>query len=281
MTKTITAAAVGLTIATVLGVWLLVSAFRELEHEVLAEKQRSTTLSAELEDRSQALSRSRLEAELAREEAARAAREAERAMDDAEQHSAAAVAAYDEMRAAEQGRSRAEQSAAEALERENRARRELAELHQRREVELDRMHQALSKIAPTRRTVSGMVIELAHDSFYFDFDKAALRPENREILSRVAGVLLASQGYRLFVDGHTDDTGSAEYNQDLSFRRASSVADYLRQAGVPDEVIQVQGFGKSNPRTENDSRAARQQNRRVEIGIVDSVIRYAEVVPKA
>jgi outer membrane protein OmpA-like peptidoglycan-associated protein len=109
------------------------------------------------------------------------------------------------------------------------------------------MQQALSKIAPTRRTASGMVIELANDSFYFDFDRATLRPENREVLSRIAGVLLASDGYRLFVDGHTDDTGPDEYNRQLSLRRANSVADYLRQAGLPDEVIKVQGFGKSSP----------------------------------
>jgi hypothetical integral membrane protein (TIGR02206 family) len=89
------------------------------------------------------------------------------------------------------------------------------------------MHEALARIAATRRTSSGLVIDLTNDSFRFDFDKAALRPENREILSRIAGVLLASSGYRLFVHGHTDDVGSDEYNQQLSERRAASVASYL------------------------------------------------------
>jgi OOP family OmpA-OmpF porin len=143
------------------------------------------------------------------------------------------------------------------------------------------MQQALSMIAPTRRTASGMVIELANDSFYFDFDKSTLRPENREILSRIAGVLLASEGYRLFVYGHTDDTGPDEYNQQLSLRRAVSVADYLKRAGVPDEVMRVQGFGKSSPRVQNDSPPARQKNRRVEIGIVDSIIEYKGLAPNA
>jgi OOP family OmpA-OmpF porin len=126
-----------------------------------------------------------------------------------------------------------------------------------------------------------MVIELASDSFYFDFDRSTLRPENREILSRIAGVLLASDGYRLFVYGHTDDIGPYEYNQQLSLRRANSVADYLKQAGVPDEVINVQGFGKSSPRMDNDTAGARQKNRRVEIGIVDSVIEYKGLAPNA
>ncbi len=136
------------------------------------------------------------------------------------------------------------------------------------------MREALGRIAPTRRTASGMVVELANDSFHFDFDKADLRPQNREILSRIAGVLLASQGYRVFVYGHTDDTGTAEYNQVLSERRARSVADYLVAAGLPQDIMQVKGFGKTNPRAANNTPAGRQKNRRVEIGIVDSIIEY-------
>ena len=69
-------------------------------------------------------------------------------------------------------------------------------LKQQRVVELDRMQQAMSLIAETDRTPMGMVVTLSEDSFLFDFDSAALRPENREILSRIAGVLLASYGYK-------------------------------------------------------------------------------------
>ncbi|HJT88513.1 MAG TPA: OmpA family protein, partial [Bryobacteraceae bacterium] len=151
---------------------------------------------------------------------------------------------------------------------------ELEQMRRRRAAELDRMQQALARIAPTVRTPSGMVMQLANESFKFDFDSAALRPENREILSRVAGVLLASEGYRLFIDGHTDDVGTDAYNQRLSERRAATVRDYLVKAGVPADIITVKGFGKSNPLVQAKTAAAREKNRRVEIGIVDTIISY-------
>ena len=206
-----------LTIGLAAGVWMMVVTFRELEAGLRVEKDRTAALARELVERSRALDETRSDATAARAQA-------ELAFRDAQEQSAAATAADDERRKAEQARIVAEQASREALNRENRARAELSELRLRRERELNRMHQALSKIAPTRRTASGMVIELANDSFYFDFDRASLRPENRELLSRIAGVLLASDGYRLFVYGHTDDIGPDQYNEQLSLRRATSVA---------------------------------------------------------
>lgn len=151
---------------------------------------------------------------------------------------------------------------------------ELEDMRQRRVAELDRMQQALSRIAPTVRTPSGMVMQLANKSFRFDFDSAAIRPENRETLSRIAGVLLASEGYRLFIDGHTDDVGTDQYNRGLSERRAGTIRDYLVKAGVPADIIDVKGFGKSNPLVKAKTPDAREKNRRVEIGIVDTIIHY-------
>lgn len=186
------------------------------------------------------------------------------------------------------GRAAAEEEARRAAEAAARANQELAQgreeldtMRKRRQEELDRMQEALSKIAPTRRTASGMVIELTNESFYFDFDKAALRSENREILSRIAGILLASKGYRLFIYGHTDDVGTQQYNQGLSERRAESVMKYLSAAGIPENMMQVQGFGKSSPRVNATTSTARQKNRRVEIGVVDTIIHYQGPVAQA
>ena len=151
---------------------------------------------------------------------------------------------------------------------------DLEDMQKRRAAELDRMQQALSRIVPTTRTPTGMVMQLANKSFRFDFDSAAIRPENRETLSRIAGVLLASEGYRLFIDGHTDDVGTDGYNRGLSERRAGSVREYLVKAGVPADIIEVKGFGKSNPLVKAKTTDAREQNRRVEIGIVDTIIHY-------
>ncbi len=171
-----------------------------------------------------------------------------------------------------------DQRALRAQQQAQTAREDLDQIRTAREVELNRMQEALSKVAATRRTSDGMVIDLGNDSFKFDFDKATLRPENRELLSRLAGVLLASHGYRLQVYGYTDDVGTDEYNQGLSERRAETVRDYLVKSGIPPEIMTTKGFGKSSPRVKRNSQEAREKNRRVEIGIVDTVIKYGDEV---
>ncbi len=173
---------------------------------------------------------------------------------------------------AEQARAEYERIAESARQEARQARAEADQVRREREAELDRMQKALSQIAETRRTALGLVMNLGEDTLKFDFDKAALRPENRELLSRVAGVLLASKGYRIDVYGHTDDIGTEEYNLRLSQRRAQSVRNYLVEAGVDPEIITTKGFGKSSPRAPGTTPAARAANRRVEIAIVDSVI---------
>lgn len=216
-------------------------------------------------------------AERVREKAEAASREAEEtaeALRRAEQEKEAAQERAEQaLEQSEEAQSEAERMRAEA----ERIRREADEMRERRKAELDRMQQALSKIAEARRTPMGIVIDLGQDSFLFDFDKATLRPENREILSRIAGVLLASRGYRLYVYGHTDDVGSAEYNRKLSERRANAVKKYLVDAGIPAELIDAKGFGKSSPRVPGTTPEARQKNRRVEIGVVDTIIDYDQV----
>ena len=74
--------------------------------------------------------------------------------------------------------------------------------------------------------------------------------------------------------GHTDDVGSAAYNQKLSERRAEAVRDYLVQSGLSAEIITVTGHGKELPLVAGTSEAARAKNRRVELGLVNTQIRY-------
>jgi outer membrane protein OmpA-like peptidoglycan-associated protein len=105
---------------------------------------------------------------------------------------------------------------------------------------------ALGKIAETRRTAMGLVMNLDSNAIQFEFDKDTLLLENRELLSRIAGILLASKGYHITIYGHTDDVGSEGYNQELSERRAQAVRDYMVQAGVSPEIIATKGYGKSN-----------------------------------
>ena len=114
-----------------------------------------------------------------------------------------------------------------AKQEANRARQEAQKILKERDEKLDRMHQALSHLVETRRTALGLIMNLDSQAIQFDFDKAILKTANRELLSKIAGILLTSKGYHIFVYGHTDDVGSVEYNQQLSERRALTVRDYL------------------------------------------------------
>lgn len=67
------------------------------------------------------------------------------------------------------------------------------------------------------------------------------------------------------IEGHTDNVGSAEYNQGLSQRRADSVSHYLTRLGIASQRLSASGIGMDQPVANNDSATGRQQNRRVEI----------------
>lgn len=104
----------------------------------------------------------------------------------------------------------------------------------------------------------------------FDFDSSDLRGEARAELDRAADILAPRDDIILIeVAGHTDSIGTEEYNQDLSVRRAQSVADYLVQNGVSRDRLRVVGFGETRPKVSNDTPANRQQNRRVVLSILD------------
>ncbi|MDA1185308.1 MAG: OmpA family protein [Acidobacteria bacterium] len=137
---------------------------------------------------------------------------------------------------------------------------------------MDRLTEALGRIAETRRTALGLVMSLDDGYLKFDFDRAELRPESREVLSRIAGILFTADGFVITVSGHTDARGTTEYNQALSTRRAQAVADYLIGAGLPGDLFTVQGLGKSQPLDPGNTEEAHATNRRVELGLVSARI---------
>lgn len=203
---------------------------------------------------------------------------------EAKESSARAAQQRDE---AVQARAQSEQVATEAqhqayvaTQQAGQAQQEAQALRADRQAQLDRLQSVLSEIASTRKTSSGLVVTLDSNAIRFDFDKSTIRPGNREVLSRIAGVLMTLQGYGVYVYGYTDDVGTEEYNQKLSERRASAVRDYLVTAGVDPKMIFTKGYGKSDPLESGDSAQTRAKNRRVEIGVVDSVLRLeGEVAP--
>lgn len=175
---------------------------------------------------------------------------------------------------AETAAQQASNQARQANDEAQRARDEVAQMRLEREKELNRMQEALNSVVETHRTPNGMVMVLPDSIFRFNFDSAELNQKNRELLSRIAGILLVSKGYGLSVYGYTDDVGSAQYNQQLSVRRAKAVEDYLVQSGIDRSIINVKGYGKTNPLVPSTSSAARAKNRRVEIALTDSSIRF-------
>ena len=188
----------------------------------------------------------------------------------AEQNAQQAASQRDQ---AEQAKAQFQQQAQAAQQQAAQAEAKADEYRKEREAELDRLQQALGQIATTRRTAMGLVMTLGSKSIRFAFDKSTLRPEDKEVLSRIAGILSTLKGYQIYVYGYTDDIGTKEYNLKLSDRRAKSVYDYLVQNGLNANIMSMKGFGEADPLVPGNSEKARAINRRVEIGIVDSTIK--------
>jgi outer membrane protein OmpA-like peptidoglycan-associated protein len=195
------------------------------------------------------------------------------ALDRASQAEQSAQEAASQRDQAEKAKSQFQQQAQQAQQQAAQAQAKAEEYRKEREAELDRLQQALGQIASTRRTAMGLVITLGNKSIRFAFDKSTLRPEDKEVLSRIAGILATLKGYQIYVYGYTDDIGTKEYNLNLSDRRAKSVYDYLVENGLDPKIMTTKGFGEADPLVPGNSEKARAINRRVKIGLVDSTIR--------
>lgn len=99
----------------------------------------------------------------------------------------------------------------------------------------------------------------------FDVNQASIKSNFRDSLNKVANVVSEYDKTAIHVIGHTDSTGSTSYNQQLSEKRADSVARYLSQNGVKRDRMRMAGSGEDRPVADNSSSAGRSENRRVEI----------------
>jgi OmpA-OmpF porin, OOP family len=100
---------------------------------------------------------------------------------------------------------------------------------------------------------------------FFDWDRADLTPRARQVVSEAAQASTHVQYTRIEVNGYTDASGTAKYNQELSVRRAHTVGAELIRDGVPEAAITVQGFGETHPLIPTAAGVREPQNRRVEI----------------
>ncbi|MDA7461691.1 OmpA family protein [Planktomarina temperata] len=115
-------------------------------------------------------------------------------------------------------------------------------------------------------TGSELIVTMPQD-ILFALDSAAVRSDLRRDLGVVAGNLQAYPNSTISIEGHTDNTGTANYNRILSQRRANAVANILVNNGVPPARLYAVGRGENEPVASNLSATGRAQNRRVEIVI--------------
>lgn len=107
------------------------------------------------------------------------------------------------------------------------------------------------------------------DKVQFETGKATLLPASHALLDEVAKMLKDNPQVELIsVEGHTDSTGSPDFNRKLSQQRAESVAKYLSSKGVKASRMEPKGFGPDRPIADNETDAGREANRRVELNIL-------------
>jgi outer membrane protein OmpA-like peptidoglycan-associated protein len=229
--------------------------FAEDARALAAQRQEQARIAAEKEA---AAAQAKAEAE---QKAAAEAAEAKRKADEEAKRQA-------ELAAAKQAQMKAE---ADALKVKEESARAEAERSQKAAAQLRaQLLEQFNRVLETRDTPRGLVVNLG--DVLFDFGKYDLRPEAREKLAKLSGIVLGHPGLNLAVEGYTDNVGTDQVNQTLSEKRAEGVRTYLVQQGLPDSSVTSQGFGKASPVASNDSSEGRQKNRRVEIVVSGEVI---------
>jgi peptidoglycan-associated lipoprotein len=121
--------------------------------------------------------------------------------------------------------------------------------------------------ATTRARIDELLAKI--EDAYFDYDKSALRPDAVKALqadsTELRDILKDYPDYKLTIEGHCDERGSAEYNVALGDRRAEAAKDYLVQVGIPAPQLNVISFGKEKPVCEDHDEGCWQRNRRIHI----------------
>lgn len=172
--------------------------------------------------------------------------------------------------AEQRGEMAAEQQHAATQEELEKTREQLnAEIQRRQEAE-QAQQRALEALGNVKQETRGTVLTIP-GSVIFASGKAELLPASRNRLAQVAQALKQGDpNSKILIEGHTDATGSAEKNEQLSLQRAESVRAALLAGGVPADRVSVAGYGESRPVADNGSPAGRATNRRVEIVVQPS-----------
>ena len=120
------------------------------------------------------------------------------------------------------------------------------------------------------KEVDGRVYLIMPGNITFDTNEAVIKTSFQPVLNSIAKVIKEYNKTMVQVYGYTDNTGSAATNNALSLRRANAVSNYLRLQGVNGNRIITDGLGSANPIASNATAAGREQNRRVEIALINN-----------
>jgi outer membrane protein OmpA-like peptidoglycan-associated protein len=131
-----------------------------------------------------------------------------------------------------------------------------------RERELALLRRELTLIQ-SRQSERGIVLTIP--DVLFQVDKADLKVEAQRDLTAIAAYLKERPDQKVLIEGHTDSTGTEAYNHELSLRRGTTVETFFLRRGVDPDRLEVRGLGEDHPVASNATIAGRQQNRRVEI----------------
>jgi outer membrane protein OmpA-like peptidoglycan-associated protein len=212
-------------------------------------------------------SRQREQAERDRQTAEQAKADADRARQEAETAKADALA---QQQAAQSQAQQAQLAAQQADQARAQAEQARLQAEQEKEQTRARLLQQLNQVLQTRESARGLIVDMP--DVLFDTGKYTLKPGARERLAKVAGILMAYPDLHVQVEGHTDNVGGVEFNQQLSEKRAAAVRDFLVQQGVKSTDIQSRGFGMDQPVATNATPAGRQLNRRVDLVVTGQAI---------
>ena len=242
-------------------------ATQEAQEKAEADARAAQEREAQAQARSDEDARRRAQAE---EDQAEAERQQAASRAQQEQALADAEAARQSAEDAARRKEEAERQAQEATLKSQESERQRQEAVQQKEEMRARLLAQLNQVLQTRDTARGLIVSMP--DVLFDFNKHTLKPEARERLARVSGIVLAYPDLKLQIGGYTDSIGSEEYNQTLSEKRAEAVRDYLVGSGVSMNNVAAQGMGKSDPVADNGTAAGRKLNRRVEMIVSGDVI---------
>ena len=149
-------------------------------------------------------------------------------------------------------------------------------LESRQKIQMEAREREIAALK-AKPTDTGMVLTLGGDVL-FKTGSSVVSPGAQAQLNRIAQFLTENADREVVVNGHTDSAGSLETNQRLSEERAAAVGNYLSTRGVSASRIATRGMGPSMPIAPNDTAAGRQQNRRVDIEILNPGQKAAERV---